>query len=156
MASLLFACTSQLHVVTSMPDAEIGVVRSTSSPSLESPAAELRATGELHARVAYSIFDTWRVWVRAPGGEVQVQRYPTEVAAGPAVSCAAGALLVIPLIGCFWVSRPASTELFIQVDDPALRPAPAGPLLREPVGCANDTDCKGNRICTEGACVDPG
>ena len=42
-----------------------------------------------------------------------------------------------------WVPRPAGAPL---------APAAPGP---PPAGCAKDTDCKGDRICVQGACVDP-
>lgn len=34
------------------------------------------------------------------------------------------------------------------------RPVPASTPSN--AGCSNDTDCKGDRICAKGACVDPG
>lgn len=37
---------------------------------------------------------------------------------------------------------------------PEFTPPPA-PAPAVPAGCAKDTDCKGDRICTNGACVDP-
>jgi hypothetical protein len=151
------ACTTQIQVATSMPEAEIGVLRSTSMPSGE-PAAEHRGTGTLSATVRYSVFDTWWLWTRAPGGEVLVQRYPTELSVGPVVSCASGVLLLVPLLGCFYVTKPVSHEIMVQVE-PAPAPVPPPSVILTPApapaGCAKDTDCKGERICVEGACVDP-
>ena len=40
--------------------------------------------------------------------------------------------------------------------DTAAQPVtPAGPATGGASACTKDTDCKGDRICTRGACVDP-
>lgn len=93
-----------------------------------------------------------------------MQRYPTEIAVGPVVSCAVGFLLVVPLIGCFFVTKPVSHEVIVEVE-PAPAPVPPPPpppsVIVTPApapalaGCAKDIDGKGERICVEGACVDP-
>lgn len=148
---ILTGCTTHLNVVTSSPEAEIGVLRSPSQPPVDNPAAEVRGVGELHTRVSYSILDTWWLWTRLPGGEVNVQRYPTQVAVGPAVGCA---FLVVP---CLWVSKPVSSQLTVEAipPEPVQVPVVALPVVPAPAGCTKDTDCKGERICSAGVCADP-
>jgi hypothetical protein len=161
LLALLLSCTARINVVASVPEAEIGVLRSTSQPPAEDLIAEVRGTGEVQATVPYSILDTWWVWARLPGGEATVQRYPTVIAGGPLVGC------ILVWVPCLWVTKPMSRPVHIEVSRPApSRPPPVPTIVVAPppppppppsptAGCTKDTDCKGDRICVDGSCTDP-
>jgi hypothetical protein len=68
---------------------------------------------------------------------------PTAASASPAVPAPAPAAIV-PVAPAVETARPAAPS-------PAAA-APAAPCL---TGCGKDTDCKGDRICVNGACQDP-
>jgi hypothetical protein len=56
-------------------------------------------------------------------------------------------LIAVPVLACKAKEKP------IKKDAPPPRVAPMPPVLQS-TGCARDTDCKGNRVCVSGDCVD--
>src|SRR6185503_12480920 len=50
--------------------------------------------------------------------------------------------------------RAAVTGCDLAVTNPPSAGSPARQAI-PPTGCAKDTDCKGDRICRDGACADP-
>jgi hypothetical protein len=71
---------------------------------------------------------------------------PTAASASPAVPAPApaAAALIVPAVETARAAAPSPAS--------AAPEAPATPCL---TGCGKDTDCKGDRICVNGACQDP-
>ncbi len=67
----------------------------------------------------------------------------------PGLQLAALVLLAVPLVACKAREKP------LKKDAPPAQAAPKAPArVVAPSGCTRDTDCKGNRVCADGACVD--
>jgi hypothetical protein len=119
----LVGCMTRVHVQASMPEADVGIIRSSSMPQPDALAAQIRGVGEASGMVSYTAFDDYWGWARVEGGEPTIGKIPSELSTGPLVTCFVGILLWPLLVGCFFVSKPTSAVLLLHVN----APTPEGP-----------------------------
>ena len=126
----MVGCMAKVHVQSSVPGAEVGLISQVARPSEAALSARHRGRGEVRAKVPFSVFDTWWAWVRADGYETAIVKLPQTAAAAPSVSCAGGVVVPPLLAGCFFVTRPKRGTLLVELVP--LPPRPDRELLRAP------------------------
>jgi len=121
----------------------------------EAPAAAVPVPAPAAAPVATPV----PAKVEAPPGQTAAELAPNPAPAPAPVAAPVVAPVAVPLAAPAPAPVPVPAPAPAPAKAPAAAPlAPAAPAVSASpclTGCGKDTDCKGDRICVKGECVDP-